>query len=388
MADIIDSLDRFQQSLESSNPWLWWLGATALALIIAVALRRLIVLASARVARRASAFVDDAAIRRLEAPLDLILPLFALSAVLPLMPAGPETVAWLHRAVNLALIAAFGWLAVRIVRLIGDAALRREQLDVADNLHARRIRTQIQVLGQIAVGAVIVITVAIMLIDIPSVRNVGVSLFASAGVAGLVAGIAARPALSNLIAGLQIAFTQPIRIEDVVIVEGEWGWIEEIGTTYVVVRIWDLRRLVVPLSYFIEKPFQNWTRKTADLLGTVFVYVDYTVPVDAVRAELHRILEGTKLWDGKVWNLQVTDSTSSVLELRALMSAPSSSRAWDLRCHVREKLVAYLQTHYPDNLPKQRSMVIRSRSGAPLDADEEGAAAAAGGTGGSIGNSS
>jgi small-conductance mechanosensitive channel len=182
-----------------------------------------------------------------------------------------------------------------------------------------------------------------------------VTLFASAGLAGLVAGMAARPALSNLIAGIQLALTTPINLDDVVIVEGEWGWIEEISATYVVVRIWDLRRLVVPLSYFIENPFQNWTRKTADILGTVMIYADYTAPVVALRIELHRILKATPMWDGKVWNLQVTNATDTVVELRALMSASSSGTAWDLRCHVREKLLEFLQREYPECLPKVRA---------------------------------
>jgi hypothetical protein len=194
-----------------------------------------------------------------------------------------------------------------------------------------------------------------MLMTFPAIRHVGITLFASAGLAGLVAGMAARSTLSNLLAGVQIALTEPIRLDDVVIVEGEWGWIEEIGTTYVVVRIWDLRRLVVPLSYFIEHPFQNWTRVTSDLLGTVFVYTDYRVPVDEVRVELHRILQASGMWDGKAWGLQVTDATEHTLQLRALMSATDSSTAWDLRCHVREKLIALLQQRYPQSLPRVRA---------------------------------
>jgi len=188
----------------------------------------------------------------------------------------------------------------------------------------------------------------------PEVRAVGTTLFASAGVAGLVIGLAARPAVSNLLAGLQVALTEPIRIDDVVVVEGEWGWIEDIRTSYVVVRIWDLRRLVLPLTYFIEKPFENWTRRTADILGTVFLHADYSVPVDAIREELHKILQGTKLWDGKAWGLQVTDATAQSVELRALVSAANGSDIWDLRCLVREELLKFLQTRFPEALPKSR----------------------------------
>jgi hypothetical protein len=197
----------------------------------------------------------------------------------------------------------------------------------------------------------------------PAIRHIGESLLASAGLAALIAGFAARSTLTNLAAGIQIAFTQPIRLGDAVIVEGEYGWIEEINITYVVMRIWDLRRLVIPISYFSEKPFQNWTRNTADLLGTVFLYTDYSLPVDPVRKELQRILESTKLWDGKVWGLQVTNATDRTMELRALMSASDSSTAWDLRCYVREKLILFLQQQFPQCLPKTRAELNQAETG-------------------------
>jgi hypothetical protein len=206
------------------------------------------------------------------------------------------------------------------------------------------------------VTLIIIVALGIMLMTFPGIRQIGAGLFASAGLAGLLVGLAARTTITNLLAGIQIALTEPIRLEDVVIVEGEWGTIEEIGSTYVVVRIWDMRRLVVPLSYFIEKPFQNWTRVTADLLGTVFVYADYTASVEEVRQELHRVLQATDLWDGKVWGLQVTNATEHTVEMRALMSASDSSKAWDLRCYVREKLIGFLQSH-PQNLPRTRANI-------------------------------
>jgi len=214
-----------------------------------------------------------------------------------------------------------------------------------------------------------------MLMTFPNIRHLGESLFASAGLAAVVAGLAARTTLSSLLAGVQIALTQPIRLDDVVIVEGEWGWIEEITTTYVVVRVWDLRRLVVPLSYFIEKPFQNWTRRTADLLGTVFVYTDYNVPVDQIRRELHDILERSGMWDGRVWGLEVTNATDRTMELRALMSATDGPKAWDLRCHVREKLIDFLQKNYPLSLPRVRADINPSPNGNHLGSrvEREGA---------------
>ncbi len=192
------------------------------------------------------------------------------------------------------------------------------------------------------------------------IRQLGVSIMASAGVIGIIAGFAAQKSIATLFAGIQIAITQPIRLDDVVIVENEWGWIEEITLTYVVVRIWDLRRLVLPITYFIERPFQNWTRVSADILGTVFLYMDYTVPVRVIREELQKIVKGSDLWDGKVCGVQVTDATQQTVEVRALVSAVDSSKAWDLRCLVREKLLEFLQNKYPDSLPKTRVELEKS----------------------------
>jgi small-conductance mechanosensitive channel len=192
-----------------------------------------------------------------------------------------------------------------------------------------------------------------------SVRQYGVSLLASAGAAGIIVGLGARPLLSNLFAGIQLAMTQPIRIEDAVIVENEWGWIEEITSTYVVVRLWDLRRMILPLSYFIEKPFQNWTREGSALIGSAFFYVDYAAPVDAIRAKLNEIVKASKNWDGQVAVLQVTDTRERTMELRAIMSARSAGQAFDLRCEVREQLIAFLQQEHPEALPRTRAEIAR-----------------------------
>jgi len=206
----------------------------------------------------------------------------------------------------------------------------------------------------VAVTIVVIFTLASMLMVFEPVRQFGASILASAGVAGLVVGFAAQKSIATLLAGFQIALTQPIRVDDVVIVEGEWGRIEEITLTYVVVCIWDLRRLVVPIGYFIEQPFQNWTRTSADLLGTVELHVDYTVPVDALRTKLTSILESSRHWDRKVNVLQVTDATEQTLVVRALASAANASSCWDLRCEVREKLVAYLRREHPESFPRVR----------------------------------
>ncbi len=357
MDQLLDGWPSWLRFLQGWHTWLWAIGVALAAVAAGLVTNYAVFSAIGRVARRTRSVADDALVRRLRAPGRLLFPLLALLLVLPLLPLPANVLTVLGRGLDLGLTGAIGWLIVRCVEGVAEVIEARFGSDPADNLRARRVRTQIQVFRRIAIGIVAVITLGIILMSFPSVRHLGVSLFASAGIAGLVAGLAARPALSNLIAGIQIALTQPIRIEDVVIVENEWGWIEEIGTTYVVIRIWDLRRLVVPLSYFIEQPFQNWTRRTTDLLGTVIVYADYTVPVEEVRQELRRILDASGLWDGKAWGLQVTDVTESTVQLRALMSAPDSGRAWDLRCHVRERLLAFLQERHPQHLPKTRAEI-------------------------------
>lgn len=293
-------------------------------------------------------------------PTRFILVLGALVLALPLIPPEGAAVGMIRHALGLGAIAAIAWLLIALVDVIDVVTASAFDVDIEDNLQARRIRTQVRALQRVGTTIVVVIAVAIMLMTFPQVRRIGEGLFASAGIAAIIAGIAARPALSNLIAGIQLALTEPIRIDDVVIVEDEWGRVEEIGSTYVVVRIWDQRRLIVPISYFIEQPFQNWTRRTADLIGSVYLYTDYRVLVDAVREELRRILDGSDLWDGNVWGLQVTGATDQSIELRAIMSARNSSRTWDLRCHVRERLIAFLNEHYPDSLPHTRAELSMS----------------------------
>lgn len=293
-------------------------------------------------------------LRHTAKPARLLAPMLLLSMALPALTL-PEPVHYaLTHAVGIGIISAFAWAGVSLFDVLEDVIHGRFRTDVADNLAARRIQTQMIMLRRIGVVIIAVVALSLILMTFGSIRRMGTTLFASAGVAGLVAGMAARPTLSSIIAGVQIALTEPIRLDDVVIVEGEWGWIEEIRTTFVVVRIWDLRRLVLPLTYFIEKPFQNWTRVTADLLGTVYFYTDYSVPVDAMREQVHRVLQTTDLWDGKVWGLQVTDTTEHTVQLRALMSAVNSGKAWDLRCYVREKMIEWLQQNYPHSLPRAR----------------------------------
>lgn len=286
-----------------------------------------------------------------------IFPLLALMAVLPVVPLPAAMRGGMQHVVGLGVIAAFGWLVLLLLDVAADLVASHHRIDVSDNLAARRIRTQTTVLRRVLSVLVVVLTLAVMLLTFPAVRAIGTSMLASAGLAGLVIGMAAKPTLANLIAGIQIALSQPMRIEDAVIVENEWGWIEEITATYVVVRLWDWRRMVLPLSYFIEHPFQNWTRTSGSLIGSVFLYMDYTAtaPIDALRQELERIVHASDKWLGGVVVLQVSDVRESTIELRALADAKDAPTAWDLRCIIREGLVKFLQANYPDVLPKTRA---------------------------------
>ncbi|MGC2141194.1 MAG: mechanosensitive ion channel domain-containing protein [Methylovirgula sp.] len=292
--------------------------------------------------------------------------LAAVALALPIVPFSGATALLIAEALAICLVLLIGWAAITAIELAGDFYVRRFRIDVSDNLLARKHLTQVRVLRRVAETIVVMITVAVALMTVPEVRQFGVSLIASAGAAGIVVGLAARPILTNLIAGVQIAITQPIRIGDAVVVENECGWIEEITGTYVVIQIWDWRRLVVPISYFLEKPFQNWTRMSAELIGTVLLWVDYTTPVDRVREKLTDIVKNSKLWDGRVVNMQVTDATDRAIQLRALASARNSQDVWDLRCEIREKLIAFLQETYPGTLPKQRMKVERLERAADL----------------------
>jgi len=286
--------------------------------------------------------------------LRLIVPAAAALLLVPTLNIDPASHAMLQTAASLALIGFTGFAFCQLAGTAENAVLLGYRVDVADNLATRKIQTQVRILRKIAVVVILLVTVACMLTVFDSVRSLGRSILASAGVAGIVIGIAAQKSLGTFLAGIQIAFTQPRRIDDVVIVEGEWGRIEEITLTYVVVAIWDLRRMVLPITYFLEKPFQNWTRASSALLGTVFLYLDYTAPVDAIRAELDRVLAASPRWDRKVKGLQVTDAKDRTIELRILASAANSSLQFDLRCEIREKLVAFLQREHPGCLPRLR----------------------------------
>src|SRR5450830_1136022 len=281
--------------------------------------------------------------------------LLALRVVLTAAPDDTPGLRSLSYLSTVGLILALTWLAVKCVESVSATVVQLNPYDVADNLKARRILTQTRVLTRSAYFLIGLLGLSFVLLTLPGARQFGASLLASAGVAGLVAGIAARPVLGNFIAGLQIAFSQPIRIDDVLIVNGEWGRVEEITGTFVVVRIWDERRMIVPLQWFIENPFENWTHTSSTILGTVFLWLDFSVPIEPLRAELTRICEGAKQWDGRVCTVQATDSNERAVRVRFLISAVDSGTAFELRCLVREQMLAFITSHYPHSLPRLRS---------------------------------
>ncbi|MCP8466267.1 mechanosensitive ion channel family protein [Pseudomonas sp. ZM23] len=266
---------------------------------------------------------------------------------------------------RLLIIAVLTWLGLRLVRSLRTSILRLHPVTVSDNLRARRVHTQVMVLERLLSGLVLILGIAAMLMTFPAASQFGASLLASAGLAGLAVGFAAKPVLGNLIAGLQIALTQPIRLDDVVIVQGEWGRIEEITGTFVVVRIWDDRRLVVPLQWFIENPFQNWTRATSNITGALILWVDYRTPLEPLRQELDRLCKSTSLWDGRVSVLQAIECSETAVQLRVLVSAADSSRNWDLRCFLREHLLLFITTRYPQSLPLVRAAMLSDWPQAP-----------------------
>ncbi|AGW92974.1 MULTISPECIES: mechanosensitive ion channel family protein [Cupriavidus] len=343
------------------HPWFGTWAAALIAVVVALIAHRLSGLLLLRITRLAP--VLHAIVIKARAPSKAVLPLLALQTV---WQAAPDDLRWIHgvRHLNgLLLIAATTWLAARIIAGLAQGVLDRHPVDVEDNMGARRIHTQTRVLSRIAMTLVVVMGAAMLLMTFPGARQVGASLLASAGVVGLIAGFAAKPVFSNMIAGLQLALTQPIRLDDVLIVEGEWGRVEEITGTYVVLRIWDDRRLIIPLQYFIEKPFQNWTRNNAQLMGSVFFHVDYGMPLAPLRKELERIVRAAPEWDQRFFNLVVTDATERTMQIRVLCTAASSGQAWDLRCVVREGLIDFMQREFPQFLPRLR---IESDAHTPL----------------------
>ncbi len=307
-----------------------------------------------RKARFARSKEAQCLIARAAGPTRVAMVLVVLIAAVPAVRLAPTLTGTILSFLVAALVVTVGWGAVTGVGLASDLYLERFSEGLGENVLARKHVTQVRVLRRAAQVLIVLMTIAAVLMAIPGARQYGVSVFASAGAAGIIVGLAARPILSNLLAGLQIAITQPVKVEDAVVINGEWGWVEDITTTYIVVRIWDWRRLVVPLSWFLEQPFQNWTRESSSLIGSVHFWADYTVPIESLRQELERIVHASKLWDENVVVLQVVEATADAIQLRALASARNSGQAWDLRCEIREKMISYLQTQHPKALPHRR----------------------------------
>ena len=341
--------------------WLVSLIVLAVALAAALALHELGARLVRRATRRRDVFWRELMVR-IRRPSRVAVLLLAAALASNLIPISERAGAMLRHALLIGFIVLVGWAVLTAMDIASAIYMRRFRVDVSDNLAARKHLTQIRILRRVATVLVVILTAGFALMTISGVREWGVSLLAAGGAAGIIVGLALQPVLSNLFAGIQIAMTQPIRIDDAVVVAGETGHIEEINATYVVVRLWDERRLVVPLTEFLQKPFENWTRETSSLLGSAMVQVDYTAPVDLIRGQFEEIVRASPLWDGRVVKLHVTELRERTMELRCLVSAANSGDAFDLRAEVREKLIAFLQAEHPYALPRDRQLTY--------DADE------------------
>ena len=337
----------------TSNPWIDFAIAIAVAILVALAVHAVGAAALVRFLRSSPAF--SVLVRHARAPARWILVFLALQAVFEAASPELKSLAGLRHVATLLLIVSFTWLAVAAVDALTEIVLLLNPSDVADNLHARQMRTQANVVGRTLKVFVLIFGAAAALSTFPSVRQFGTTLLASAGAAGIIVGFAARPVLGNVLAGLQIALTQPIRIDDVLIVQGEWGRVAEITGSYVVFQIWDERRLIVPLQWFIQNPFQNWTRTSAQIIGSVFFWADYRMPVPKLREEFLRLCKQYPDWDGRVASLDVTDSNERAMQVRVIASSADASKNWDLRCKLREALIEFMQREYPAHLPRIRA---------------------------------
>lgn len=337
------------ESTVSLTVTLAWAAAALVAAYVVVTLLAVLI---RRFARRRPLMHDLAT--RLRQPMRVLLMVAAVSVAFRL--SAHEDEAWfgvLQHALLIATIIAAAWLVGAMAFVVEDRTLARVGVTSGDR-HARRVRTQISILRRVTVAVIVIVTIAAVLLTFPGLQSAGASILASAGVLSVVAGLAAQSSLANTFAGMQIAFTDAIRVDDVVVLDGEFGRIEEITLTYVVVHAWDDRRLILPSTYFTTTPFENWTRRAADLLGTVEIDVDFNVPLPAMRAELERLLDASPLWDRRTGVLQVTSATGAVVQARALVSAADAGTLWDLRCHVREGLVQWLQREAPYAMPRRR----------------------------------
>lgn len=362
--DVASAAQRLETGLAWAPPWLFSLLILALPVVAAVVVHALAAAAVRRAMRPRDEFWRQL-VARTRTPTRFAAVLLALGAAAPFANLGEAQFDLLRHALLIGFIALAGWVALTALDIAAVLYAQRFSIDVSDNLTARKHLTQVRILRRALATLIVVMTIGLALMTIGGVRQWGVSLLAAGGAASLIVGLALQPLLSNLIAGIQIAMTQPIRIDDAVIVQNEFGRVEEINATYVVVRLWDHRRMVLPLTHFIQHPFENWTRESSALIGTAIFYVDYATPVDAMRAKLAEIVESSPLWDREVAALQVTDLRERTMEIRCLVGGRDAGETFDLRCYVREKMIAFLQAEHPHALPRQRVEL--------QDAGEEGA---------------
>jgi small-conductance mechanosensitive channel len=296
-------------------------------------------------------------IYRLNRPFTWFLPLLTFNFVQPLMDLTPGQNRVIDKILGILLIVTFSFVLIAVVKIFEDFLYHVYDLNKSDNLRERKIRTQLQFIRKVIISIIVILAIGAVLLSFSSLRRIGTGLLTGVGVSSIIVGLAAQRSLGNLLAGLQIAFTQPLRLDDALVAEGEFGKVEEITLTYVVLRLWDERRLILPINYFLEKPFQNWTRTSSEIMGTVFLYLDYSAPFEVIRSEFKRLLEHSELWDQRVSGMQVTNTTDNTVELRFLISAANSGNAFDLRCYIRENMISFIQKNYPEALPKARAVI-------------------------------
>lgn len=302
---------------------------------------------------------DNLLVTRLRGPARLAFLIFGLQFARPVLGLQGTSKILIEHLMSILAIATTAWFIARFVRIAGDLIMDKHHTNSSDNLHYRKMQTQVAILRNVVITIIVITATSMILITFDGVRQIGISILASAGIAGVILGFAAQKTISNLFAGIQLAITQPIRIDDVVIVENEWGWIEEITLTYVVVKIWDLRRLILPISYFLEHPIQNWTRSKSEIIGSVILHCDPRTDIEKIRCEAKRLASLTTLWDGKVCGVQVTESRLDSIEVRILVSASDSSKCWDLRCIIREQLLAFIRDHLEEATPNRRIRLVK-----------------------------
>lgn len=343
--------------LQQLPPFLWNLVLVGLAILTGLLLRFILSLLLKKNTQYEDYSFYRSAVRRLGPPFNFFLPLFVLNLLEEYMVMSEEHMATVTKLLEILTTLSFAAILIGVVKIAEDYVYHHYDLNKSNNLRERKVRTQLQFIRRIVVGVIIFITICIILLSFDRLRQLGAGLLTGVGVGGIIVGFAAQKSLANLLAGFQIAFTQPLRLDDVLIVEGEYGKVEEITLTYVVLLLWDQRRLILPINYFIEKPFQNWTRTGSELLGTAMLYLDYNVPVDELRKEFLRLVHAHELWDQRVAALQVTNFSQNTVEVRCLISANNASKSFELRCYLREHLLHFIKTHYPESLPQTRVMV-------------------------------